>query len=176
MFKKITLILISILLLASMTGCSNDPVPEAQTPVAENEAQESQGNTITETNPVGNQENLPIISGIEANIELGAEANGTTQQMKVGDVMAVTLESNPSTGYAWHATSSDPDVVSQVGVAQYQEPSSNSSEPVLGAAGTEILYFEATGSGTSTLTLDYKRGWETDTAPEKTLTINVEVK
>jgi predicted secreted protein len=39
----------------------------------------------------------------------------------------------------------------------------------------EALYFEAKGAGTATLTLDYKRGWETDVAPEKTISINVEV-
>jgi inhibitor of cysteine peptidase len=175
MFKKITLILISIFLLASMAGCRNDPMPEVQTPVSENEAQESQGGTMTETNPPENQEELPIFSGNDANIAIGAEANGTTQQMKVGEVMVVTLESNPSTGYAWHASSSNPDVVAQMGDAQYQEPASTSNEPLLGAAGTEILSFEATGSGTATLTLDYKRGWENGTVSDQTIIITVVV-
>jgi predicted secreted protein len=176
MLKKISLILICIILLALMAGCSNDPVLEAQTPFAENEVQESDKDTMTETIPVESQQVLPIISGKDANIQLGNAANGTTQLLKIGEVMAVTLASNPSTGYAWYATSSDPDVVSQMGEAQYQEPASNSSQPVLGAAGTETLYFEATGAGSATLTLEYKRGWETDTAPDQTITITVIVK
>jgi inhibitor of cysteine peptidase len=90
--------------------------------------------------------------------------------------MAITLESNPSTGYSWFATSSNLDVIAQMGEAQYQEPQSSSTTPIVGAAGTETLSFEAVKAGTATLTLDYKKGWETDVAPEKTITITVEVK
>jgi inhibitor of cysteine peptidase len=112
----------------------------------------------------------------EVNLQLDAEADGTTHQLKIGDVMAITLESNPSTGYAWFATSSNPDVLAQMGEAQYQAPKSSSSTPIVGAAGTETLYYAASQAGTTTLTLDYKRGWETDISPEKTVTIMVEVK
>ena len=171
MFKKITLMLFALVLLISMVGCSNDPATEAQPASANDEDQENQA----EAYPVQNQQLLPIISGKAANLLLDSTADGTTQQLKVGDVIAITLESNPSTGYAWYATSSSPEIVAQLGENQYQEPKTSSGEPKLGALGTEVLYFEAKGAGTATLTLDYKRGWETDVAPEKTISINMEV-
>jgi inhibitor of cysteine peptidase len=158
MFKKVTLTVTALILLASMTGCKSS-TPEA-----------------SETISPANQQLLPIISGNTANLQLDASADGTTQQLKVGEVMAITLESNPSTGYGWFATSSNPDIIAQNGDAQYQEPQSSSTAPVVGAAGTETLYFQAMKAGNATLTLDYKRGWETDVAPEETITITMQVK
>jgi inhibitor of cysteine peptidase len=176
MFKKIALTLIVILLLVGMASCSRSATPANQTPSSISETQESQGETYTETNPADNQQMLPIISGKTATLQLDATADGSTQQLNIGEVMAITLESNPSTGYSWFATSSNPDVIAQMGEAQYQEPQSSSTTPIVGAAGTETLSFEAVKAGTVTLTLDYKKGWETDVAPEKTITITVEVK
>lgn len=171
MLKKTTLMLFALVLLISMVGCSNDPAREGQPASTNDEGQENQA----EAYPVQNQQLLPIISGKAASILLDSTADGTTQQLKVSDVIAITLESNPSTGYAWYATSSNPEIVAQLGEAQYQEPKTSSGEPKLGALGTEVLYFEAKGAGSATLILDYKRGWETDVAPEKTITITVEV-
>jgi inhibitor of cysteine peptidase len=176
MFKKITFSLITILLLISIASYSKNATPVGPSSVANGEAQESQAKATAETNLADNLQMLPIISGNEVNLQLGAEPDGTTQQLQIGDVMAITLESNPSTGYAWFATSSNPDVLAQMGEAQYQAPKSSSSTPIVGAAGTETLYFTASRAGTATLTLDYKRGWETDISPEKTVTIMVEVK
>jgi inhibitor of cysteine peptidase len=158
MFKKVNLAMITVILLASLAGCKSS-TPEDK-----------------ETNSPVNQQLLPIISGKTASLQLDASADGTTQQLKIGEVMAITLESNPSTGFGWFATSSNPDIIAQNGESQYQEPQSSSTTPVVGAAGTETLSFQALKAGTATLTLDYKRGWETDVAPEKTISIMMEVK
>ncbi len=104
MFKKITLMLFALVLLLSMVGCSNDPAPESQPASMNDEDQENQADAY----PVQNQQLLPIISGKAASLVLDSTADGTTQQLKVGDVIAITLESNPSTGYAWYATSANP--------------------------------------------------------------------
>ncbi len=158
MFNKITLALIALILLASLAGCKSS-APEAN-----------------ETNSPANQQLLPLVSGKTVALQLDARADGTTQQLKVDEVVAITLESNPSTGFSWFATSSNPDIIAQAGESQYQEVQSDTAKPVVGAAGTETLSFKALKAGTATLTLDYKRGWETDVAPEKTITITVEVK
>jgi len=171
MIKKITLILSIIILIFSMAGCS-----AGSTPTESSTKGESQLTPTTDAYPPNNQQLLPIISGKEPSLTLDARAEGTTQQLEVGEMMAITLESNPSTGYGWFATSSNPDVIAQTGDSQYQEPQSTSDTPVLGAAGNETLSFQAIKAGTATLTLDYMRGWETNVAPEKTITIMVEVK
>ena len=118
---------------------------------------------------------LPIISGKVANLKLGAIADGTTQQLKKGQVMSITLESNPSTGYSWYAAISNIAVLAQMGEPEYTAPA-ESSTPMVGAAGAQTFLFQATEIGSTTITLEYKRGWETDVAPEKTITITVEVK
>jgi predicted secreted protein len=63
-----------------------------------------------------------------------------------------------------------------MGEPEYIEPTQSSSTMIVGAAGTETFMFQATASGSAMITLDYKRGWETDVAPEKTITLTVEVK
>ena len=171
MNKKISLILSIIILMLSLAGCS-----AGSTQTESSSKGESQLAPTTDAYPTNNQQLLPIISGKEPSLTLDASADGTTQQLKVGEEMAITLESNPSTGYGWFARSSNPDVIAQSGDSQYQEPQSSTGTPALGAAGTETLSFLAISSGTATLTLDYKRGWETNVAPEKTITITVEVK
>lgn len=158
MSTKIALTLIVLILLVSTAGCSKEPAASA---------------SDNETSQSNYQQTLPItVKG--AKLALDASAAGTIQQLSVNDLMTVSLESNPSTGYGWFAKSSDPAVIDQEGEAQYNEPAS--IQPVVGAAGTQTLTFKAADSGTATITLEYKRGWETDVAPEKILTITVEVK
>jgi predicted secreted protein len=167
MFTKFSLTLITLILITSLAGCN---LKSSTNPNNDN----SQGNPSKIT-PAANQQLLPIISGKAADVQLDASADGTTQQLKKGEIMAITLESNPSTGYSWFATISDPKVVVQMGEHQYQEPASSSSTPIVGAAGTQTFFLQAAETGTATVTLDYKRSWE-DVAPEKTITITVEVK
>jgi predicted secreted protein len=54
------------------------------------------------------------------------------------------------------------------------EQSATSNNP--GAGGTEVLRYKAVAAGTGPLHLDYKRSWETTTAPVKTFEINVTAK
>jgi inhibitor of cysteine peptidase len=175
MFKNFSLIFAALMILGSLAGCSQDPLPEAQPTITGSGVQENQVESPTATEPAENQQMLPLISGQDAVLQLDASADGSTQQLKVDEVMSITLESNPSTGYAWFASSSDPEVVAQLGEARYQEPQSSSSQPLLGTAGTETLFFEAKAVGTASLTLEYKRGWEANVIPEKTITLIVEV-
>jgi inhibitor of cysteine peptidase len=176
MFTKFTLTIISMILLVTLAGCGAKsptlPASNATQPIP----QSSTSTSTTESESADNYQMLPIVSGNVANVALDATADGTTQQLKMGEVLSISLESNPSTGYSWFATISNPAVLVQMGDPVYQEAASNSSTPVLGAAGTQIFYFQAAGSGTSTLTLDYKRSFETNVAPEKTFSMTVEVK
>jgi inhibitor of cysteine peptidase len=175
MFKKITLSTITMLLLISLAGCGSAS-PTKPAPSTTDESQNETSETYTETNQANNYQMLPVISGKVASLDLDAGADGTTQQLAKGEVLTITLESNPSTGYSWFATVSNPDVLSQMGEPEYIEPTQSSSTMIVGASGTETFLFQGTDTGSATITLDYKRGWETDAAPEKTITIIVEVK
>ena len=175
MVDKFTLSIISIILLLSMVSCGQSTTPTDQSNTSSTETQDSQGSTIPETHDTDNYQMLPLISGKVAKLQLDAGADGSTQQLAVGEVMGIALESNPSTGYGWFANSTSPEVIASMGDPVYQEPTA-STTPIVGAAGTEIFYFQATATGTAKLTLEYKKGWETEVAPEKTITITVEVK
>ena len=158
MFTKITLTMITIILLIALAGCG---------------ANNSQADTSGE-NSATNQQLLPIISGKAASLSLDASADGSTQQLKKGEVMSVTLEANPSTGYSWFVNISDQKVIIQMAETEYQEASPNTT-PILGAPVEKTFLFQAVEAGQATITLDYKRGWETDVAPEQMITIMVEV-
>jgi inhibitor of cysteine peptidase len=168
MFTKFTLTIVTLLVLVSLVGCG----ARNATPTASSTTESNPEPSSTEGDSADNYQMLPLISGKVANVTLDANADGTTQQLKVGEVMAITLESNISTGYSWSASISDPAVLVQMGESQYQEPAT----PMPGAAGKQIFFFQAAAPGTTTLTLNYQRPFETNVAPEKTVTINVEVK
>lgn len=172
MFAKFTLTLVTIILLVTLAGCGVKTTP---TPTADN-SQSGESETFTKTNATDNQQMLPIISGKAVNIQLDAKVDGTTQQIKVGEVMEITLESNITTGYSWSATISDPKVLIQMGEPQYQESQSSAATPLMGAGGKETFLFQATETGTTSVTLEYKRDFETNVAPEKTITFTMEVK
>ena len=174
MFKKLSLTLLTIILLVAIAGCNviNPTNPESNT----SNENSPPGASDDYTEPTANQQMLPLIPGKAADVKLDANADGTTQQLKTGEVLSITLESNPSTGYGWSATISNEKVVVQMGGAQYEEPPSTTGTPMVGAPGTETIFLQAAGAGSATITLDYKRGWEENVLPEKTITITVEVK
>ena len=175
MFTKITLPFVSIILMISLVGCGN-AAPTNQESSSAGESQIETSEAYTETNPTNNNQMLPVISGKVASLVLDASADGSTQQLKLGEVMEINLESNPSTGYSWFASVSNPDVLAQMGEPEYVESTQSSSAMIVGAPGIETFMFQGTDAGSATITLDYKRPWETDVAAEKTITITVEVK
>jgi predicted secreted protein len=90
-----------------------------------------------------------------------------------GDVVKLTVASNPTTGFKWGlASNSSPAVVAQSGDSEYVPPES----AAIGAGGQEIWTFKALKRGTSRISMEYSRPWEGDTKAEWTLTINVSVK
>jgi inhibitor of cysteine peptidase len=166
MFTKLSLTIAIMILSISMSSCNT------KSPSSSSDTNSPTGTNSTEGNE--NYQMLPLITGKVADVSLDAMADGTTQQLKKGEVMSITLESNPSTGYSWFTTISNPAILVQMGEPQYQEPTS--STPVLGATGTDTFYFQAADTGTTTLIMNYTRGFESSVAPEKTITITVEVK
>lgn len=174
MFRKFTLSMVLIILLVGMAACGST---NQSTPSSTNGARNSQAypsSVITGTNTSENYQMLPAISGQVGSIKLDASANGTTQHLRKGEAISITLEANPSTGYSWFATISNADVLVQMGEPEYQQPSA-SPYPMLGSPENETLYFQAADVGTTTLTLEYQRGFEKGVAPEKTITITIVV-
>ncbi len=172
MFTKLSLAIISIFLLVSLVGCGavNQTAPSSTS----SSTQGSSTSSITDTNSEDNYQMLPIISSKVANMKLDASASGSTQHLKKGEVLSISLESNASTGYAWTAKISDTAVVVQMGEPEYTEPTATGT-PLVGAPGTQTFFFQAVEAGTATISLDYARSFETNVAPAQTVSFIVEV-
>ena len=98
--------------------------------------------------------------------------NGKQNTVKPGDVITLTLNSNPTTGYSWQVMEIDNAVLAQQGDPEYKQASG--TEGLVGAGGTETFHFKASGAGSVTLKLGYMRPWES-VPPVDVFTIQVVV-
>lgn len=97
--------------------------------------------------------------------------HGGQVELAAGDLIVVTLEGNPSTGYTWEVQDLDTSMFEMVG-----EPVFESSSPgLVGAGGTLTLTFKALQPGTATLNLVYHRPWETEVEPADAFSVTVVV-
>jgi predicted secreted protein len=94
-----------------------------------------------------------------------------TFDVETGQHFDLSLESNPTTGFAWQATQSPDEKIVQLVNNQFVAPSGD----LMGAPGEEVWQFRATGAGTTTMVLEYARSWETDVPPAKRYTITFNV-
>ena len=105
---------------------------------------------------------------------LGAEDSGSQVELTSGQVLEVTLESNPTTGYSWEISEVDAAVLSQMGDVEFRE-APKEGEQMVGVGGIETFRF-ASATGETTLTLVYHRPWEKDVEPLETFMVQVVVR
>ena len=104
-------------------------------------------------------------------VKATVDDDGREKQLKKGQTLVVTLEGNPTTGYSWEvAEPHNTQVLRQAG-----EPEFKVESDLVGAAGVQILRFEAVNAGKTTLKLIYHRPWEEGVDPLETYSIQVVV-
>lgn len=101
-------------------------------------------------------------------VRLGEESDGRLAELGEDQVLVISLEANPSTGYLWEVAEINEGVLRQVGKARFEQ-----TAPVLGAPAKQILRFKPVGAGQSTLKLVYRRPWEKGLQPAKVFSIQV---
>ena len=102
----------------------------------------------------------------------GDQVTGDTFETAVGKTFTIALDANATTGYSWSQTVGDKTVVTFVS----NEYAAEARDPqVVGGGGTDTFAFKAVGKGTTTITLNYARPWES-VPPAQTRTITVTVK
>jgi predicted secreted protein len=120
-------------------------------------------------------------------IRVTAQDQGRQLQLHDGQVLMISLEANPSTGYGWEmdkgplAAQSDPILV-QIGDEfepgpQARSPTALAEEatpPLLGAPQNQVLRFQAAREGKTPLRLAYRRPWEANIAPLGEFSLTVE--
>ena len=104
-------------------------------------------------------------------VEVNEENDGKQVELDLGQILVVTLESNPSTGYRWEVAETNESILEQLGEAEFR-PSDTGDPPLVGAGGWEIFRFKAGSPGQMVLNLVYRRPWE-DVEPLKTFSIEV---
>ena len=101
-------------------------------------------------------------------VRLGAQDDARQIELGEGQVLVVSLEGNPSTGYIWQVEEEAARILRQVGEIEF-EPESN----LLGAPGTQTLRFKAVEAGQTTLKLVYRRPWE-EVEPASAFSVQVQ--
>ena len=116
---------------------------------------------------------MALFSGCGTNgTQITDADNGKQITVRPGDVVTVTLVSNPTTGYSWQVMEIDNAILVQEGDPEYKQ--SPGSEGLVGAGSTETFRFKAVGSGETPLGLGYLRPWES-VPPIETFTVKIRV-
>ncbi len=106
-------------------------------------------------------------------VEVNEDNNGGQFELERGQILVVTLESNPSTGYTWELAEQSKSILLQLGEVEFKS-SDTGDPPTVGAGGWEIFRFRAVSSGQMRLLFFYHRSWE-DAEPLNTFSIQVTV-
>ncbi len=117
-------------------------------------------------------EEFPPVEPEEVNVN--EEDDGSQIELEQDQILVVTLESNPTTGYRWEQAETQESILEQMGEAEFK-PSETGEPPLVGAGGWEIFRFKAISAGRMTLQLVYHRPWEEGVEPVKTFSIQVVV-
>lgn len=113
-------------------------------------------------------EKFPAVESKEVN----EDNDGGQIELEPGQILIVTLESNPTTGYRWEQIEPQEHLLQQKGDAEYIA-SDIGGVPLVGSGGWETFRFKAIRAGQMTLKLIYHRPWEEGVEPLKTFSINV---
>lgn len=112
-------------------------------------------------------------SGEHPALTAGADSDGKDLTLVGGQGLVVSLEANPTTGYAWVLGSLDQAIVKQNGSPEYEQDPNPDGK--VGVGGKSVLNFVALSPGATHLVLEYKRAWEQGIEPAKRFTLNLTV-
>ena len=126
----------------------------------------------------------PLVS---EGISMSAPSDGGWVTLAEHQVLVLSLEANPSSGYMWEVAEMDQDAVRQDGKAHFtsevalsdtgahQTRADVSRQMGEGGGGNyQVMRFKALESGESTIKLVYHRPWEHDVPPLKTYTLQIQ--
>lgn len=103
-------------------------------------------------------------------IELNEQNASSEVDLREGDLIRLSLEGNPTTGYTWEWVDDGSGVLSQDG-----EPEYTSDSDLVGSGGMFVFKFKAAKTGTASLHLIYHRTFEEGVDPIKEFSATVTV-
>ncbi|HEY1907137.1 MAG TPA: protease inhibitor I42 family protein [Myxococcaceae bacterium] len=102
-----------------------------------------------------------------------SEAGGQVA-LAVRQELGLQLQANVTTGYGWAVVPPLPEVLTAIDPGTYH--ASTDSDASVGAGGTTSFVFLAVRPGKGVLQLAYRRPWERDVIPARTVRVDVEVR
>lgn len=93
-------------------------------------------------------------------------------ELDVGQVLVITLPSNPTTGFRWMIRKDASAVLAAMGNEVYTNPE---EAGMVGSGGKSSWRFKAFQSGQDALLMQYQRPWEQGIAPAKTFACEISV-
>lgn len=107
---------------------------------------------------------MPVVGGCARvkEIQVSEQQDGQTIQMVPGQIMVITLQSNPTTGYRWEFVDLDQAQFAEQGEAEFKSDSN-----LLGAGGVEIFRLKILETGEGAIHMIYHRSWEKNVPPIK---------
>jgi inhibitor of cysteine peptidase len=102
-------------------------------------------------------------------IQIDEQYNGREVSLAVGEMLEISLAENRTTGFRWDLKSKAEPVCILV---------KSTFEPAMGPpgrGGTHRWQFQAVRAGTAKIELEYRRPWEQNSPPGRTLKVNVQV-
>lgn len=125
------------------------------------------------TGKLPGDEDAPEPPPVNGTVEVSAKNNGQTVTADVGNLVRITLESNPSTGYNWELRDFD------YGAAIFNSSdlvARKSGNVLMGAPGDTVIILQAVAPGTQQITAVYRRPWEAPDQVAATFSFQLEVK
>ena len=117
-------------------------------------------------------EEVPQRPPVTGTLEVTAQDNGKVVSAALGNLIRITLESNPSTGYNWELRDFE------YGAADFYASdvvARKSGNVFVGAPGDTILTLQAVKAGTQQITAVYRRPWEAPDQVAATFSFQLEV-
>ena len=103
-------------------------------------------------------------------LDLTEQDNGRSISIVVGETVSITLAGNPTTGYTWELADIDRAVL-----APDPEPAFTADSSLTGAGGKFTFRFFALKTGSSAVKLSYRRPWEKDVPPLRSVELTLTV-
>lgn len=130
------------------------------------------GKTGEVTGDLPGDEEQPQRPAITGTVEITAANNGKVVGAALGNLIRITLESNPSTGYNWELRDFD------YGAADFHGSdvvARKSGNVLVGAPADTVITLQAVKPGSQQITLVYRRPWEPADQVAATFAFKLEV-
>jgi inhibitor of cysteine peptidase len=114
------------------------------------------------------------VTVVSDDVKVSLSDDGSQVALEPGQVLAVTLEANPTTGYWWEVAQVEASILEQMGAGVYHMDDTEDPPPP-GTGGVKIYRFKAVGAGQTTLELALRGSGEADEEPLQTFSLRVVV-